>query len=175
MSQTRRRKLRESKFCHLYYDTPIRSAPLCLSQHLAVHHHCPAARSHLPITLRPVKDQTKKKKELCIQAKTYNSGDSLVVTHLTTNPPVSCLTRAERTGSRVFKILWSYVKGKPFRVLNKLIDSLDSIVVHNSNYLTTPSPCAFTLLLDILANFVILKFCVRFSISVSRRIRKSTF
>jgi hypothetical protein len=34
-------------------------------------------------------------------AKTYNSGDSLVVTHLTTNPPVSCLNRAERTGSLV--------------------------------------------------------------------------
>jgi hypothetical protein len=33
-----------------------------------------------------------------------------VVTHLTTNPPVSCLTRAERTGSRGFKILWSYVQ-----------------------------------------------------------------
>jgi hypothetical protein len=43
-------------------------------------------------------------------AKTYNSGDSLVVTHLTTNPPVSCLIKAERTGSHVFKILWSYVK-----------------------------------------------------------------
>jgi hypothetical protein len=42
-------------------------------------------------------------------AKTYNSGDSLVVTHLTTNPPVSCLNRAERTGSLVLKILWSYV------------------------------------------------------------------
>jgi hypothetical protein len=41
--------------------------------------------------------------------KTYNSGDSPVVTHLTTNPPVSCLTRAERTGSRGLKILWSYV------------------------------------------------------------------
>jgi hypothetical protein len=33
-----------------------------------------------------------------------------VVTHLTTNPPVSCLNRAERTGSLVLKILWSYVK-----------------------------------------------------------------
>jgi hypothetical protein len=43
-------------------------------------------------------------------AKTYNSGDSLVVTHLTTNPPVSCLNRAERTGSLVLKILWSYVE-----------------------------------------------------------------
>jgi hypothetical protein len=34
-------------------------------------------------------------------AKTYNSRDSLMVTHLTTNPPVSCLNRAERTGSLV--------------------------------------------------------------------------
>jgi hypothetical protein len=33
-----------------------------------------------------------------------------VVTHLTTNPPVSCLNRAERTGSLVLKILWSYVE-----------------------------------------------------------------
>jgi hypothetical protein len=43
--------------------------------------------------------------------KTYNSGYSLVVTHLTTNPPVRCLNRAERTGSLVFNVLWSYVKG----------------------------------------------------------------
>jgi hypothetical protein len=33
--------------------------------------------------------------------KTYNSGYSLVVTHLTTNPPVRCLNTAERTGSLV--------------------------------------------------------------------------
>jgi hypothetical protein len=50
------------------------------------------------------------KKKKRAHAKTYNSGDSLVVTHLTTNPPVSCLNRAERTGSLVLKILWSYVK-----------------------------------------------------------------
>jgi hypothetical protein len=41
--------------------------------------------------------------------KTYNSGDSPVVTHLTTSPPVRCLNRAERTGSLVFNVLWSYV------------------------------------------------------------------
>ena len=46
-------------------------------------------------------------------AKTYNSGYSPVVTHLTTNPPVSCLSTAERTGSSIFKILWSYVKELP--------------------------------------------------------------
>jgi hypothetical protein len=44
-------------------------------------------------------------------SKTYNSGYSLVVTHLTTNPPVRCLNRAERTGSLVFNVLWSYVTG----------------------------------------------------------------
>jgi hypothetical protein len=43
-------------------------------------------------------------------AKTYNSGYSLVVTHLTTNPPVRCLNRAERTGSLVFNVLWLYVE-----------------------------------------------------------------
>jgi hypothetical protein len=47
-------------------------------------------------------------------AKTYNSGYSLVVTHLTTNPPVRCLNRAERTGSLVFNVLWSYVISRSF-------------------------------------------------------------
>ena len=44
------------------------------------------------------------------EANTYNSGDSLVVTHLTTNPPVHCLYMAERTGSLILSVLWSYVK-----------------------------------------------------------------
>jgi hypothetical protein len=35
------------------------------------------------------------------EKKTYNSGYPLVVTYLTTNPPVRCLNRAERTGSLV--------------------------------------------------------------------------
>jgi hypothetical protein len=42
--------------------------------------------------------------------KTYNSWDSLMVTHLTTSQPVRCLNRAERTGSLVFNVLWSYVE-----------------------------------------------------------------
>ena len=50
------------------------------------------------------------KEKIIAITKTYNSGDSPVVTHLTTSPPVSCLTKAERTGSRDLKILWSYVK-----------------------------------------------------------------
>jgi hypothetical protein len=44
------------------------------------------------------------------RAKTYNSGDSPVVTHLTTSPPVHCLYEAERTGSLIFSVLWSYVE-----------------------------------------------------------------
>ena len=46
------------------------------------------------------------------QKKTYNSGDSPVVTHLTTNPPVHRLSTAERTGSAMFDVLWSYVEDK---------------------------------------------------------------
>jgi hypothetical protein len=42
--------------------------------------------------------------------KTYNSGDSPILTNSTTNPPVHCLYMAERTGSLVFNVLWSYVK-----------------------------------------------------------------
>jgi hypothetical protein len=53
---------------------------------------------------RPFMDTCKKKQN------TYNSGDSLMVTHLTTSPPVRCLNRAERTGSLVFNVLWSYVE-----------------------------------------------------------------
>jgi hypothetical protein len=52
-------------------------------------------------------------------SKTYNSGDSLVVTHLTTNPPVHCLYMAERTGSLIFSVLWSYVKGIVVLKVNK--------------------------------------------------------
>ena len=33
-----------------------------------------------------------------------------MVTHLTTNPPVHCLYMAERTGSLIFSVLWSYVE-----------------------------------------------------------------
>ena len=41
--------------------------------------------------------------------KTYNIGDSLVVTDPTTNPALRGLSRGERTGSRVFHVVWSYV------------------------------------------------------------------
>ena len=62
------------------------------------------AKRKVPSTMPAFQNLGKKK------AKTYNSGDSLVVTHLTTNPPVSCLYMAERTGSLIFMILWSYVE-----------------------------------------------------------------
>jgi hypothetical protein len=50
---------------------------------------------------------------------TYNSGDSLVVTDPTTNPPVSGLTMGERTGSRIFHYLWSYVLVIPLATVYK--------------------------------------------------------
>jgi hypothetical protein len=50
-----------------------------------------------------------------------------VVTHLTTNPPVRCLNRAERTGSLVFNVLWSYVEEHCNHVVNNFITA-DSIL-----------------------------------------------
>ncbi|OTB11048.1 hypothetical protein K445DRAFT_69082, partial [Daldinia sp. EC12] len=41
--------------------------------------------------------------------KTYNTEDSPVVTDPTTSSAVSSLSMGERTGSRVFCFLWSYV------------------------------------------------------------------
>ncbi|EHK27481.1 uncharacterized protein TRIVIDRAFT_140098, partial [Trichoderma virens Gv29-8] len=41
--------------------------------------------------------------------KTYNSRCSLMVTHSTTNLPVSGLSMGEQTGPRIFHYLWSYV------------------------------------------------------------------
>ncbi|ETR98110.1 hypothetical protein M419DRAFT_89954, partial [Trichoderma reesei RUT C-30] len=41
--------------------------------------------------------------------KTYNSRCSPVVTHLTTNLPVSGLSMGEQTGPRILHYLWSYV------------------------------------------------------------------
>ncbi|PTB75257.1 hypothetical protein M440DRAFT_1336292, partial [Trichoderma longibrachiatum ATCC 18648] len=55
--------------------------------------------------------------------KTYNSRCSLVVTHPTTNLPVSGLSMGERTGPRVFHYLWSYVIGKA--AYSVYIDGLD--------------------------------------------------
>ncbi|KAK0754860.1 hypothetical protein B0T18DRAFT_316660, partial [Schizothecium vesticola] len=41
--------------------------------------------------------------------KTYNTRDSLVVTDPTTSLAVAGLSMGERTGSRIFQCLWSYV------------------------------------------------------------------
>jgi hypothetical protein len=41
--------------------------------------------------------------------KTYNTEDSLVVTHPTTSSAVTGLSMGERTGSRVLQYVWSYV------------------------------------------------------------------
>ncbi|RPA75482.1 hypothetical protein BJ508DRAFT_338825, partial [Ascobolus immersus RN42] len=43
--------------------------------------------------------------------KTYNTTDSRVVTHRSTNMAIRSLTMGERTGSRMFFNLWPYVNG----------------------------------------------------------------
>jgi hypothetical protein len=45
------------------------------------------------------------------QNKTYNTRDSPVVTHPSTNLAITGLSMGERTGSRVLQCLWSYVTG----------------------------------------------------------------
>ena len=65
--------------------------------------HSPAKTDHL-YTLSFTYARFASKK-----TKTYNSRDSLVVTHPTTNRPACGLSTAERTGSPVFHTLWSYV------------------------------------------------------------------
>ncbi|KAK0624102.1 hypothetical protein B0T14DRAFT_428673, partial [Immersiella caudata] len=51
--------------------------------------------------------------------KTYNTRDSLVVTDPTTSLAVAGLSMGERTGSRIFQCLWSYVAGSPVGVGDK--------------------------------------------------------
>ena len=52
---------------------------------------------------------SKQKSESCCGANTYNTEDSPVVTDLSTSSAISRLSRGERTGSRAFYYLWSYV------------------------------------------------------------------
>ncbi|KAB5566232.1 hypothetical protein GE09DRAFT_730975 [Coniochaeta sp. 2T2.1] len=49
--------------------------------------------------------------------KTYNTRDSPVVTHPSTSLAIICLSMGERTGSRVFRYLWSYVTVSPLFLL----------------------------------------------------------
>ncbi|EHK48512.1 hypothetical protein TRIATDRAFT_54178 [Trichoderma atroviride IMI 206040] len=54
-------------------------------------------------------DTTAKKPRKRPKEKTYNSRCSPMVTHLTTNLPVSGLSMGEQTGPRILHYLWSYV------------------------------------------------------------------
>ena len=76
------------------------------------------------------------------KTKTYNSGDSLVVTHLTTNPPVPCLSTAERTGSSVLKVLWSYVKElvlTPYIFQSEQVIHISKVNIHTSRFVLVGS------------------------------------
>jgi hypothetical protein len=87
-----------------------------MSGHVLASRYLDGLPPHLPLPLL-ANCAAVKKISSCIHrhmeaktTKTYNSGYSPVVTHLTTNPPVHCLSTAERTGSSIFSVLWSYVK-----------------------------------------------------------------
>ncbi|KAF2861694.1 hypothetical protein K470DRAFT_285102 [Piedraia hortae CBS 480.64] len=76
-----------------------------------------AARCHLSLRFELFDCQAIQLRELQINLatrwtckkkknKTYSSGDSHVVTHRSTNPPVCSLSSGERTGSSVLCNLW---------------------------------------------------------------------
>lgn len=67
--------------------------------------------------------------------KTYNIRDSHLAIHNTTNQPVRCLNRAERTGNLVFNVLWSHVK-KPWFNLIKTLEVIVPIAVFAGLHVT---------------------------------------
>ena len=75
-------------------------------------------------TILEVKRNTKRERP------TYNTGDSLVVTDPTTSPAVSSLSRGERTGSRVFYCVWSYVSGQTYKVAY-----ISDITIHRHGFM----------------------------------------
>ncbi|KAK3396987.1 hypothetical protein B0T20DRAFT_246688 [Sordaria brevicollis] len=55
------------------------------------------------------RERKEEKEEKAQRKKTYNTRDSLVVTDPTTSLALTGLSMGERTGSRVFQWVWSYV------------------------------------------------------------------
>ena len=97
----------------LLYRSPVNAQRCAVHKKVDTGILHPRPRYHL--TSSPSSQYANRQQKVHIKSKenmtkTYNSGYSLVVTHLTTNPPVRCLNRAERTGSLVFNVLWSYVE-----------------------------------------------------------------
>ncbi|KAF2726033.1 hypothetical protein K431DRAFT_56819 [Polychaeton citri CBS 116435] len=65
--------------------------------------HLPSKRTCTYLQTR--KDHTLDSKK----TKTFNRRDSHLVTHDTTNHPLHCLSKPERTGRPVFNVVWSNV------------------------------------------------------------------
>ena len=63
-------------------------------------------RPRKTVDMADIRGRVKQKK------KTYNTKDSPVVTDLSTSLALTSLTRGERTGSRTFLWIWSYVGGE---------------------------------------------------------------
>jgi hypothetical protein len=69
----------------------------------------PSSPTITPLTPQNPEVQNPHQKKKLKKEETYNSEDSLVVTHPTTNSPIQGLCMAERTGCPVLLDLWSYV------------------------------------------------------------------
>ncbi|KAK0622448.1 hypothetical protein B0T14DRAFT_427568, partial [Immersiella caudata] len=63
-------------------------------------------------------------------AKTYNTRDSLVVTDTTTSRALTGLSMGERTGSRIFQWVWSYVVGFIVRDVDMLVGRKEGRCIH---------------------------------------------
>ncbi|RSL53326.1 hypothetical protein CEP54_010471 [Fusarium duplospermum] len=77
--------------------------------------------------------------------KTYNSGDSLVVTDPTTNPPLTGLSMGERTGSRVLQWVWSKhsTYRRPWLQIKHFWFLINATLqLHGRGIFITPSPTA---------------------------------
>jgi hypothetical protein len=114
-------------------QTGLRRSPICVSLQTSCASERNTCSQQVPMI------QAVRQKYL---QKTYNSGYSLMVTHLTTKPPVRCLNRAERTGSLV--VSWSVTTN----VLNFTVSGSDGAGngLPGSRTLTLPSssPCTAT-------------------------------
>ena len=118
-----------------------------------------AARAHVPSSARRVKGLICEIWPGAKRAKTYNSRCSLVVTYLTTDPPVCCLNRAERTGN--LAVIWPLTTNIPNSTVSSvataenrpqktpICKTLHALVARNMSDLTaTSSVWLFIVIID---------------------------
>jgi hypothetical protein len=125
--------------------------------YLQLHNICNIPTARLHCVLRTFCSQKSGNKK----AKTYNSGYSPVVTHLTTNTPVHCLSTAERTGSSIFSVLWSYVEERcKCKIHNLIFAFVNSGPRVDTANITSISPCPSASVPDFLRGLVQMNYSI---------------